>query len=526
MKVKTLFFFAAMSGVALISAACDDDSSSNNNNGTCGNGTLDPGEDCDGDIIPETATCAILVSGTDGTVSCTAECTIDTSACTEPECGNGIMEAGEECDQDDFGGNTCEDEGFGGGTLGCTTDCQLVTTECTELCINEMWEDCNTAGGTTECCGANGFAGTCDSLYEMCLQTCDEGGDCGWGLQCIDNSYMPGECFYQFCGHGDMAGFIGTPSDVNAACDLGDGRTGYCVPLWRQIDDTGLCQEVGTLANNAACVSDDDVMIDGDTTITADSQCQGRCLTPRDDAGNQTSENGNCFDYCDPNDSLAGEDTCPTDWNCLSLGSIDLEPTIDGSENSNVLFREADQGLCVPMVAEANAIIDEPIVMCDLITGLQIKNGTSPCAEGETCQLNGFGNLLGVCAPSTEADAIDAVCDSESDEETCSAGSFCYIRNFMALDMYDALINDSDPGTLDWACVKVCDASAAEPDCGGLMTDDATPVAYECVSASRIFTQNHEQHSYSYTVNGTVYTDTEESESALGLCVPPAPQAK
>ncbi len=48
---------------------------------------------------------------------------------TSAECGNGLLEAGEECDGT-VGGTTCYDLGFPGGTLSCTASCNFSTTAC------------------------------------------------------------------------------------------------------------------------------------------------------------------------------------------------------------------------------------------------------------------------------------------------------------------------------------------------------------------------------------------------------------
>jgi len=63
---------------------------------------------------------------------------LSVSACTiqaddeeaEPECGNGSLEDGEECDGSDFGSNTCAVNGFDEGALGCTAECVVETTAC------------------------------------------------------------------------------------------------------------------------------------------------------------------------------------------------------------------------------------------------------------------------------------------------------------------------------------------------------------------------------------------------------------
>ncbi len=49
---------------------------------------------------------------------------------TQPSCGNGTQESGEQCDQGDLGGQTCQTAGFGGGTLTCSASCTLNTTGC------------------------------------------------------------------------------------------------------------------------------------------------------------------------------------------------------------------------------------------------------------------------------------------------------------------------------------------------------------------------------------------------------------
>jgi len=82
---------------------------------TCGNGVIDPGEDCDIGTLGG-ATCASASSGTlpYGTIGCTADCAFDTSACSScPQDGAVVAGycwllggAGESCD------TTCGDFGL------------------------------------------------------------------------------------------------------------------------------------------------------------------------------------------------------------------------------------------------------------------------------------------------------------------------------------------------------------------------------------------------------------------------------
>jgi hypothetical protein len=100
---------------------------------TCGDGVVDAGEQCDGlDLGGET--CASLIANTSGTLACTVACQFDVSGCVgNPPtslCGNGVIDMGEDCDFGDLGGRSCRSEGFFGGTLACGTGCALDTSGC------------------------------------------------------------------------------------------------------------------------------------------------------------------------------------------------------------------------------------------------------------------------------------------------------------------------------------------------------------------------------------------------------------
>jgi hypothetical protein len=96
----------------------------------CGNGIMETGEACDGEDFG-TFTCASF-GFVEGTLTCSEACTIDTATCAyeQPECGNSLIENGEQCDGDELGGNTCLTQGFSGGELACLSDCELDTSGC------------------------------------------------------------------------------------------------------------------------------------------------------------------------------------------------------------------------------------------------------------------------------------------------------------------------------------------------------------------------------------------------------------
>jgi len=91
---------------------------------SCGDGIVDPGEQCDG-TVPGGVTCESLQYA-GGTIGCTDDCRLDLSHCvvsTPAVCGNGRRDPGEACDGDDLGGAVCPH----GGTLRCQPSCLAPT---------------------------------------------------------------------------------------------------------------------------------------------------------------------------------------------------------------------------------------------------------------------------------------------------------------------------------------------------------------------------------------------------------------
>jgi hypothetical protein len=95
----------------------------------CGNGDDEQGEQCDGaDLGGLTCEDLGLISGV---LACKDTCEFDTSGCEMPPvCGNGLREPGEQCDGPDLGGSTCEDFDLVSGTLACTNACEFDTSDC------------------------------------------------------------------------------------------------------------------------------------------------------------------------------------------------------------------------------------------------------------------------------------------------------------------------------------------------------------------------------------------------------------
>ncbi len=127
----------------------------------CGDGILDDDENCEEGQLSG-FTCQILNFGP-GTLRCDENCDFDTSDCGDPGdlCGNGITNPGEDCDGRILPGVTCElvDDRFVGGSLACGDDCKYDTSGCE---AGTTCEEKTCPGGVcvpfaADCCGGGFF---------------------------------------------------------------------------------------------------------------------------------------------------------------------------------------------------------------------------------------------------------------------------------------------------------------------------------------------------------------------------------
>ena len=124
--------------------------------GACGDGTLNIGESCDGNSFGQIKSCTdYSTSFSGGTLKCTSTCQLDTSACIEaPKCGNKAIDKGESCDDTNLGplSGKCLDYSvdFNSGNLKCTNDCKLDTSSCTKApgCGNNRLDTGELCDGT------------------------------------------------------------------------------------------------------------------------------------------------------------------------------------------------------------------------------------------------------------------------------------------------------------------------------------------------------------------------------------------
>jgi len=122
----------------------DADGGSDGSEATCGNGTLDDGEVCDGDAGLEATSCTAL-GYVAGSIACAADCTaIDETGCSDSAiCGDGEVSEGEACEPGITPAASCESAGAGDGEQSCL-DCGWSTATC---CAAACTDGCDNACG-------------------------------------------------------------------------------------------------------------------------------------------------------------------------------------------------------------------------------------------------------------------------------------------------------------------------------------------------------------------------------------------
>jgi hypothetical protein len=189
----------------------DDDGSGDEYYSPCGNGRLEPEyhEQCD-----------------DGAHNSSEEPDACRHDCTLPRCGDWTRDSDEECDNRDFGGETCVDFGWSGGLFGCDDSCRATFSDCA-LCgdgradgypFGQYYEACDGPDLRGLDCAALGRGeGTlrCSVTCRLDVSGCDDPEpDCGNGVLEVGEA----------CDDGSPLGPVGAEAHSGDGCDPGCNR--------------------------------------------------------------------------------------------------------------------------------------------------------------------------------------------------------------------------------------------------------------------------------------------------------------
>lgn len=168
---------------------------------TCGDGIMQGMEACDKNSMPST-TCNDIFEGLVGTLTCTDQCTLDTSSCHVPDCLNGDVKCADNvlhtCQNGDWlqqpcGDKICDVEKKLCAEKNCTQEARRCTDEQLEICMDNRWL-------AVMDCRIPGFQ--CDEIRGMCVQdTCEEGEQTcetedgkSYVSECVHNAWQRTEC--------------------------------------------------------------------------------------------------------------------------------------------------------------------------------------------------------------------------------------------------------------------------------------------------------------------------------------------
>jgi len=370
--------------------------------GYCGDGIAQAGEECDASDLAGT-TCEILNLG-GGDLACDSECHFVVTDCDEQaDCGNGAAEYPEDCDGADLFGLECTDLGFSSGALACTAACTYDTADCEGggECGNDELEP------GEECDGADLGGQTCESLGLG-------GGSLGCGAEC---RYDVSDCDLQAeCGNGGL--------EYPEVCDGDDLGGNVCTDVGFYGGDLGCASDCESFDTSACVGTCGDGVINGpetcDGTDVAGEICESQGYYPGELSCNAACDGydvsacgGTCGDgvvngpeNCDAADF--GTDSCAARGyysgalvcgsNCLDIDDSGCSGTCgDGVINGPEACDGAEVGgFTCANGAVARCVPDCSEILCNLTTVLIVEIGTGNPDFVELLNVSGGPvNLLG-----------------------------------------------------------------------------------------------------------------------------------
>jgi hypothetical protein len=481
---------------------------------TCGNGVLDDGELCDEDDLDgQTCVSRGFVSGTLG---CTTVCTFDTSGCEiSTNCGNNIIDTGETCDGADLGGQTCTSQGFGPGTLACAANCaSFDTSGCgSDTCGNgqvEPPEQCDGTNLDSQSCQALGY----DHGNLACLPDCtfDETGctmdTCGNGnIDPMEDCDL-GNLNNQTCqsrGHysGQLACDPNCHFDISGCLRCGDGTVNGGVEQCDGGDLNGQnCQSLGHYGGQLFCYTN--CQFD----INACQRCGDGIINGGgvEDCDGSNLNSQSCQSLGHYGGQLFCYTNCRFDINaCQRCG--------DGTVNGPVGVEDCDGGdldgqTCMGLGFDGGTL--DCTAGCAFDTNACFNNAQGDVGDPCTDDLNCLSDL---CLLEADTGIPGGMCTTDCDGVPCGAGQQCM---WMDGDQYCFLTcTGSGQCRDDFACfnpVGSWTSAICHPHC----TDNSECAVFNC----NLWTGYCEPVSGSDADNGAACSDRDDCKGSYCFGVP------
>jgi len=470
-----------MSGVCVVDGACGDgvtngteicDDGPNNGTGegfclddcsatqVCGDGTTNGTEFCEAIDMVDCTTLGFV----GGTAACNATCDAwNESSCTMlDDCGNGVADPGESCDDGvNMGGE--------GNCLACNgiQTCGDGTAEGTETCD----EGANNGSGDGFCLSDCSATQNCGDGTTNGTELCDDGANNGTG-----NDFCLGDCSAtQSCGDGTTNG--------TETCDDGMSNgtgEGFC------LSDCSATQSCGDGVQNGTefCESSDSVectSLSGGF-IGGDALCDAACAAWDPSTCTTIADCGNDFldpgESCDDGVNDGGEGECLACMGLQSCGDGTSEGTEACDEGPN---NGTGDGFCVADCSGTQTCgdgVQNGTEVCDDGTNDGGPNGCLPgCQAIQVCG-DGTPNGTETCDDGANNGTGDGFCLADcSGTQTCGDGvpngnELCDIGDTIACTTVDPAFLG---GTA--LCGATCSAwelstCTTAADCGNGIVDD------------------------------------------------------
>ena len=393
----------------------------------CGNGSLDPGEQCDGALLGGQDCTTIGLGYEGGTLSCAVTCLFNTSLCELPTCGNGSLATGEQCDGILLGGASCQSLGFLSGTLLCAPSCGYNTSSCIPhtcgdgvISGGEACDDNNQSSGDGCSLLCNVESGwICSGEPSVCTRLCGNG-VINAGEQCDSANVGTASCESLGYDSGTLACLSSCQFDTSGCryATCGDGHKDAGEDCDGADFGTATCQSLGFVSGMLQCTQN----CGYNTSACVVPECGDGIISPS--AGEQ----------CD-DDNTANADGCNSacqvelGWVCASEPSVCTPSCGNGVWNPGESCDGNDLhgGTCASLGFAGGALSCNPD--CTYNTGAcQASICPNGIKEGaEACDTNDFGGQT--CASFGFA-AGSLACDASCQILTSGCTNVIYSQSF------------------------------------------------------------------------------------------------